>query len=1027
MPKKSISKRKTRTARSHDDQSSGSELEQVDHQKKVLYNGTPRFTYIPPPFEKFCHQKDLSWQSWSRKFDRYRDTSALYLQPNKIQISALLLAMGDDAEDILDSFGLRDPSYSEVIENFDNFFNKQVNVIYERTKFNKRVQLSDESAEEFYTSLLKLVKKCGYGTLRDELLRDRLVAGLHDDGLSQQLQMDSNLTLEKALERIKVSECVKKQQPTVRAAKVPNYVDIEPINTFNRGGRAPNASKIKRPFKCYRCGSSSYHSKEDCKAFDSRCSFCKVVGHYESCCLKKKSSSKGVNEVSQDHNSAESDESFLLDTINLHQIATPSENHPIKVKLWVNNVPVSFKADTGADVSCIPSLMWRTKFSNHQLAPYQGKIEGASQMALKCFGSFEANLRTASSRSSCEKLFVIDNLKFPLLGRPAIKTLSILTFSEEVVQDVNVVEDQFSGIFSPNPGSMKGDPYKIKIKQNSKPYSILVPRRLALPLLGKVKDELKRMETLGIISKVLEGTEWCSPIVVAPKKDGSIRLCVDFTKLNEFVIRERLILPSTDEVLAKIENAKVFSKMDARMGFWQIPLARQSRLLTTFITPFGRYCFNRLPFGISSAPEHFQRRVLEILDGLEGCVVMMDDILVYGENVKSHDERLKAVLTRLQQNGVTLNHEKCEFRKNSVTFLGHEVSSNGIRPDKTKIKAIKDIPAPKDLPELRRFLGMYNYLSKFIGMSAHISQPLRELLKSSSDYVWGQPQEEAFQKMKNVISSSPVLKSFHPSAPTRLSADASSYALGAVLEQEFDGKYHPITYISRSMTLTEQGYAQIEKEALAVSWACERLSMYLTGLQFTILTDHKPLVQLLGSKAIHELTPRLQRFRLRLTNFDYQIQHVSGKTFYVADALSRMKVTPHDEKDEKKCEILELAVAALLKQMPVSDVLHDRIREATLTDPVSLSIIQCLRNGWTKNSIRDPAVSPFYKFRNEYSLVDGLLLMNNRIVIPRSLQPEILQKLHSGHLGVTKCRSLAKATVWWPGISTHIEKQIADC
>ncbi|CAB0001640.1 unnamed protein product, partial [Nesidiocoris tenuis] len=226
--------------------------------------------------------------------------------------------------------------------------------------------------------------------------------------------------------------------------------------------------------------------------------------------------------------------------------------------------------------------------------------------------------------------------------------------------------------------------------------------------------------------------------------------------------------------------------MDARMGFWQIPLAKQSRLLTTFITPFGRYCFNRLPFGISSAPEHFQRRVLEILDGLEGCVVMMDDILVYGENVKSHDERLKAVLTRLQQNGVTLNHEKCEFRKNSVTFLGHEVSSNGIRPDKTKIKAIKDIPAPKDLPELRRFLGMYNYLSKFIGMSAHISQPLRELLKSSSDYVWGQPQEKAFQKMKNVISSSPVLKSFHPSAPTRLSADASSYALGAVLEQEFD-------------------------------------------------------------------------------------------------------------------------------------------------------------------------------------------------------------------------------------------------
>ena len=242
-----------------------------------------------------------------------------------------------------------------------------------------------------------------------------------------------------------------------------------------------------------------------------------------------------------------------------------------------------------------------------------------------------------------------------------------------------------------------------------------------------------------------------------PKKSGAIRICVDLKKLHEGVLCEVHPLPRVDETLALLAGATVFSILDAYSGF--CPLAKESQLLTTFITPFGRYCFNKLPFGITSAPELFQKRIKRILDGLNGVVCQMNDILIFGSNQAEHDSRLLAVLKRLKEKNVTLNPEKCEFRKKSVKLLGHLIDSRGIRADPDKTLALENIKVPNSVSELRRFLGMANQLAPHL---AEISQPLRELLSPRQSWHWGPAQEKAFAKVKEELIHPTVLTLYDP-------------------------------------------------------------------------------------------------------------------------------------------------------------------------------------------------------------------------------------------------------------------------
>ncbi|XP_011406246.1 PREDICTED: uncharacterized protein K02A2.6-like [Amphimedon queenslandica] len=537
------------------------------------------------------------------------------------------------------------------------------------------------------------------------------------------------------------------------------------------------------------------------------------------------------------------------------------------------------------------------------------------------------------------------------------------------------------------------------------------------------------MARLGVISQIKEPTEWCAGMVPVRKKNGTVRICVDLTHLNQSVQRERHQLPAVEQVLAQLTGAKVFSKLDANSGFWQIPLAPESAILTTFITPFGRYQFHRLPFGITSAPEHFQRRMAELLSGIKGTVSMMDDVLVFGKDQKEHDYNLTEALTRIEKAGLTLNKEKCEFSKTTISFLGQVIDNTGVHPDPRKVSAIKNVPTPQTVGEVRRFLGMVNQLSKFIPNLAERTKSMRELLHKNRQWTWEEPQQEAFDAVKLAsLLCTPALALYSSNAKTIVSADASSFGLGAVLLQEQkNGDVEPVAYISRSLSATEERYAQIEKEALAFTWACERFSDFLIGIQFSIQTDHKPLVPLFSTKRLEELPVRVQRFRIRMLRFHFSISHVPGKDLVIADMLSRAPEGTPNEQDLLLEEDTRAFIEYIMESLPASEIRLKEIEKEQKKDPVCAKIAQYCTKGWPDKASLSVSLKQYHSLSSEISIVNGLLMRNSRIIIPSKLRQQVLNQIHTGHQGLTKCRERARLSVWWPCLSQDIQRLIERC
>ena len=704
---------------------------------------------IDPP-KPFNFSDPDDWPRWKKRFLQFREASGLSSGSETHQVSMLLYSLGEDADDVLTSTNISDDdrkNFAEVLAKFDAFFKVRQNIIFERAKFNKRTQLDGESAEQYITTLYHLAETCNYSQeLKSEMIRDRLVVGIRDQHLSQQLQMDPELTLEKAKIRIRQKEAISQQQDILKdKLGAPLTNDLELV-------RYKRSSSRGEPFvrNCTRCGKGK-HSRDKCPARDVTCYKCYKRGHYGSVCFSKKTTMDTV-ELQEDPTrptgniEEEDNDNFLGAITTQHQTQWIME-------LKVDNVPVNFKIDTGADVSAISEATFN-HLSNAKLQKSTRKLYGPAMSPLIVLGEFTARL--SFRHASCQqRVFVIQDLKRNLLGLPAITSLNLVSRVDSLQLTAMDIKCQYPQLFR-GLGTF-GQEYEVSLAKDAKPFALHTARNVPLPLRGKVQNELDRMVSLGVISPVSDPSPWCAGMVVVPKSSGQVRISVDLKHLNECVQREFHPLPRVEETLAQLAGAQVFTKLDANSGFWQIPLARKSHLLTAFITPFGRYCFNVLPFGITSAPELFQRRMSAMLQGLQGVVCMMDDVLIFGKNHKEHDDHLEAVLKQLVAAGVTLNPEKCEFSKSELKFLGHIINHHGVTADPAKTKAILEMKPPKNVSELRRFVGMTNQLSKFIPCSADLMRPLTELLSSKRTYSWGTSQIQAFAKIKEVLTNTPLL------------------------------------------------------------------------------------------------------------------------------------------------------------------------------------------------------------------------------------------------------------------------------
>ena len=971
---------------------------------------------LQPP-SPFSFKEPDAWQKWKRRFEQYRQASGLAEESDERQVSTLLYCMGEDAEETLSSTDISSDDrkkFDTVFGKFDAFFKVRKNVIFERARFNRRSQRPDESVEQFITSLYSLADSCDYGGLREEMIRDRIVVGIRDQSLSERLQLDARLTLESAKTLVRQREAVREQQSLLRNSpkqelsvdfvkgKPPRRTSFKPTHKFQSADSS----------KCFRCGKAP-HPRHLCPAKEAVCHKCKKKGHYSLQCR-----SKAITEVKQVQQIPEAD-SVPYDTSYLTTVGAGQPQTSWNTVVAINGHLVPVKLDTGAEVTVISENAFKS-LKGQELQSSTKRLCGPDNRPLEVTGELSATL-VYKERSCILPVFVVRKLQQNLLGLPAIQALRLLTQVDAVQTPVS---EQYPALFS-GLGTFP-DSYRIMLKSDAQPFALFTPRNVPIPLRKKVEEELARMVSSGVISRVEQPSQWCAGMVVVPKKSGAVRICVDFRRLNESVLRETHPLPKVDNTLAQLAGATVFSKIDANSGFWQIPLDPMSRELTTFITPFGRFHFNRLPFGIASAPEHFQRQMEAILSGLDGALCHMDDVLIFGKTQEEHDARLHSALQTIQKAGVTLNLEKCEFSRQRLTFLGHVIDKEGVSPDPKKTSAIAAMPKPTTRTELRRLMGMANQLGKFSPNIAEITQPLRELLSSKKVWLWGPSQEDALAKLKTELTRPAVLALYDPDSSLKVSADASAYGLGAVLlQQHTTSEWKPVAFASRAMSETERRYSQIEKEALALVWACERFSDYVVGKSIQLETDHKPLVPLLTTTHLDRMPPRVLRFRLRLTRFDYDISHVPGKLLYTADTLSR--APEQSDSQPQEYPDTEFLVNALVAYLPADADRLECYRTAQRSDPVCSQILQYCRDRWPSKHRVKGDLAAYWKVRGELTICDDLLLRGSCIVVPKSQQAETLRKVHQGHQGIQRCRQRVSTAVWWPGVSREIETLVNSC
>lgn len=446
-------------------------------------------------------------------------------------------------------------------------------------------------------------------------------------------------------------------------------------------------------------------------------------------------------------------------------------------------------------------------------------------------------------------------------------------------------------------------------------------------------------------------------------------------------------------------------------------ISEKSREITTFITRKGLFRYKRLMFGITCAPEIFQKLMEQLLSGCEGCLVYIDDVLLFGKDEAELRERTDKVLRILSEKGVILNDEKCVFGVKEIQFLGHKLTGNGIAPSEDKVWAVKQFRIPKTMEEVRSFLGLVTYVGKFIPNLATITDPLRRLTQKGIHFQWKNEQQQAFDELKGLITSDICLGYYNVDDQTQLYVDASPVGLGAVLVQHDRHGPRIISYASKSLSSVEKRYCQTEKEALALVWGVERFYYYLFGREFELITDHKPLEVIFGPKS--KPCARIERWVLRLQSYKYKIIYKSGKT-NIADPLSRLVVDSNNEDsfdDYSEYYVNWIAEQATPKALQTAEIIEHALKDNT---------VQALKTAIYENTWTDE-LKPFKIFETELCFAGEILLRGSRIVMPESLRERTMEIAHEGHPGMSIMKRRLRSKVWWPKMDQQVEAFVKKC
>ena len=1010
----------------------------------------------------------VRWDKWKKEIERqFRFFGLTDAQTKK---DGLIIYGGSHIADLEDSLPevpapAGEDEYARLIKKLDKNFLPRKNKDYARFQFGNLTQSRDESMAAYYTRIREIARKCEF-TDENEMIRDHLIKTM-TSGQLRIKTIRNNLTLAQILDEAAIDE-----ESSAQAAAIERRLKEE---SEAKMVKQITKKQTREPLKeCDRCGTR--HAARNCRAYGAECHKCGKRNHYAKVCRsgEKESRRKENGKREQNHQRAanykgkghrqirhveqgsdsdrietesESDEDInrILKHVNIHKTANVPSKSLNKCKVWIHGIETIVEPDTGADTNVMDEEQFKTLQHARpevRLRKTTIKLKTLTE-DLPVIGEFTATIAN-ETRCTTARIPIIRGTmdSLPLLGRETLEELGMVKFdatgglkkpnrdnktvhkvqtgNKELDQIIDDHEKLFHGI-----GKAQRDGRDIEIhlplKDNAEPVT-QKPRRVPYHLVEPLKKRMQEFVDNDIMEPVPEheSITWCSPLVVQPKpkRPDDIRVSLDLRVLNKSMQRTRQVqAPITEDFIATFKDCRLFSKLDMNHGYHQFALDAESRKLMTFASPEGNYRYKRLAFGGLNSQDLFDAEMSRILSGLQRALNNRDDILIGGLDEEDHNKNLAAVLKRLQAHNLTLRREKCEFGKTDIEFHGHLFTSEGLKPSPNKVKAVRECTPPKSREELVSFLQMMAYLSRYITNFSSRCEPLRRLTHNKAKFDWTTEQQDAFEDLKEAITTAPVLVPYKPDRETLVICDGSPTGLGGGLFQKTDQGFQPVHFVSRTLTDTEKRYSQIEREALAAEFTTTRLSIYLLGApHFQLATDHKPLLPLLNNPKA-KLPPRIERIVMKMQNLDYTAIHIAGKS-NMTDYISRHAIPDeqHYDKEHYIKAIVETNHAVVMAT----------IQKATREDRELQKLQTALLTGrWDRN---DPDIAPYYDLRAEIYTSEDVVLRLDKIIPPESLRDKIITVSHKqGHLGMAKTKELLRRKYWFPGMNRRIEATVSTC
>ncbi|CAF4492109.1 unnamed protein product, partial [Rotaria sp. Silwood2] len=689
-----------------------------------------------------------------------------------------------------------------------------------------------------------------------------------------------------------------------------------------------------------------------------------------------------------------------------------TDEHPIQIQIQIDGVQVNFELDTGSPITVINESVWKS-IGKPELNPIKLTYNSFSGHPIYFRSEALVNVNYNGQNTRLH-LLVGGTNRNNIIGRNWIHALHINTQTlDDIVlknkilhvnselDNLDQLLNHYQEIFKKGLGRCKIKA-QLHIKPNVTP-KICKPRSLSFAYRQAVENNLNRLVSEQVLEPI-NTAKWAAPIVVVPKPADNVRICADFsTGVNAALDIDKYPLPKPTDIFVALNGGTLFSKIDLSEAYMQVELEDNT-----------------------SAPSIFQQIMDQMIAGLDGTICYLDDIIVTGKNKIDH---LNKLFIRIKDFGFTINKSKCVFLQNHVEYLDFIVDKNGIHSSPSKIKAIIDMPKPTNLSQLRSFLCMINHYSKSIPKLSDRLSVFYSLLKKDTIWNWNETCDQTFTSLKKLFTSPLALTQFDPTIPLVLGADTSNSGVGAVIYHRYpDGSEKVIAHASKTVTLTENHYSQIEKKALAIIYGVEKFDQFLRGRKFTLLTDHRPLTFIFASKEKGINTNavnRVQRWAIRLMGYTYDIEYCSTDKFGQADGLSRLPIgsdIKFDKQDTGEISLLAIIQNEYQNNLPLR---ASQIAQATGKDSLLKLVYDYILSGWP--SKHPELVQPYFRIRNEFSTSNGCITWGLRTIIPSCFKNRLLKHLHLTHSGMSRMKAEVRRYFWWPSLDKDIEDLARKC